>query len=129
MPVKTEGTRHIWRSPSLPSRAEPDEAIVVRVLQIVVPPSIYYDGPLPPEAMELSRVLTPLEELAVGHRGTELVYRNASLDAHQVAGYPPVDPAAEQDPVAAAWLAGQGPPLVERGDFEGVTVFHFGSMP
>ena len=111
------------------ARAAPDEAIIVRVLQIVVPLSIYYDGPLPLEAMEVNRVLTPLEELAVGHRGTELVCWNASLDAHRVAGNPPFDPAAEQDPVAAPWLAGQGPPLLERADFEGVTVFHFGSLP
>jgi len=111
------------------ARAAPDEAIIVRVLQIVVPLSIYYDGPLPLEAMEVNRVLTPLEELAVGHRGTELVCWNASLDAHRVAGNPPFDPAAEQDPVAASWLAGQGPPLLERADFEGVTVFHFGSLP
>ncbi|MCJ7811131.1 MAG: glycosyltransferase family 39 protein [Dehalococcoidia bacterium] len=111
------------------SRAAPDEAIIVRVLQIVVPLSIYYDGPLPQEAMEVNRVFTPLEELAVGHRGTGSVYWNASLDAHRVAGNPPFDPAAEQDPVAAAWLAGQQPPLLERADFEGVTVFHFRSLP
>jgi hypothetical protein len=104
------------------SRASPDEAIVV-------PLSAYYDGPLPLEAMEVNRVLTPVEELAVGHRGTWLVHGNASLDGHRVAGNPPFDPAAEQDPVAAAWLAGQGPPLLERADFEGVTVFHFGSLP
>ncbi len=111
------------------SRAAPDEAIIVRVLQIVVPLSIYYDGPLPLEAMEVNRALTPLEELAVGHRGTWLVYWNASLAAHRVAGNPPFAPAAEQDPVAAAWLAGQGPALLERVDFVGVTLLHFGNLP
>jgi len=111
------------------SRAEPDEAIIVRVLQIVVPLSISYDGPLPLEPMEVNRVLTPLEELAVGHRGTGLVYWNASLDAHRVAGNPPFDPAAEQDPVAASWLAGQGSALLERVDFVGVTLLHYGNLP
>ena len=111
------------------ARAAPDEAIIVRVLQIVVPLSIYYDGPLPLEAMEVNRVLTPLEELAVGHRGTGLVCWNASLDAHRVAGNPPFDPADEQDPVAASWLAGQGSALLERVDFVGVTLLHYGNLP
>lgn len=79
--------------------------------------------------MEVDRALTPLDDLAAGNRGTWLVYRNASLDAHRVASNPPFDPAAERDAAAAAWLAGQGPALLERADFEGVTVFHFGSMP
>jgi mannosyltransferase len=111
------------------SRAAPDEAIIVRVLQIVVPLSIYYDGPLPLEAMEVNRAVTPLPELAAGHSGIWLVYWNAAADAHRVASDPPFDPDAERDPIAASWLAGQGPALLERVDFVGVTLFHFGNLP
>jgi mannosyltransferase len=111
------------------SRAAPDEAIIVRVLQIVVPLSVYYDGPLPLEAMEVNRTVTPLSQLAIGHKGIWLVYWNAAADAHRVATSPPFDPHAERDPVAASWLAGQGPALVDRVDFVGVTLLHFRSQP
>lgn len=123
-------TREQWREAAqLLERAGPDEAIIARTLQIVVPLSLYYRGGLPLQAMETNRTVSPLEELAAGRAGTWLVYWNAAADAHRVAGSPPFHPGDEVDPQAAAWLAGLGPPLIERFDLEGVTLLRFGGLP
>lgn len=108
-------------------RADPGEAIVVRVLQIVVPLSYYYHGSMPLEAMEVNRQVGSLSELASGHEGVWLVYWNAAADIHRVASDPPFRPEEESDAEAASWLAGQGPPLLERVDYVGVTLLHFGA--
>jgi len=110
-------------------RAGPGEAIVVRVLQIAVPLSYYYQGPLALEAMEVNRQVTSLSELARGHDGVWLVYWNAAADIHRVASNPAFRPEAEVEPEAASWLAGEGPPLLERLDYVGVTLLHFGDSP
>jgi mannosyltransferase len=107
------------------SRANPDEIIILRYLQIAVPLTYYAPGVVEPVAFEANRSITPLDKLARGHTGTWLVFWNASADAHLVAGNPPFDPAREPDVTISKWIAGEGPPLLEREDFKGVTVFHF----
>ncbi len=115
-----------WRSvAAYLSRARPDETIILRYLQIAVPLTYYDPGPVTPVVFEVNRVITPLDQLASGHSGTWLVFWNASTDAHLVAGNPPFDPTGEADPTISKWISGQGPPLLERRDFKGVTVFHF----
>lgn len=109
------------------STARTGEAIVLRYLQIAVPLTYYEPGPVTPVAFEVNRVITPLDELTRGKIGTWLVFWSASTDAHLVAGNPPFDPGGEPDPVISEWIMGQGPPLLERMDFKGVTVFHFGT--
>jgi hypothetical protein len=66
-------------------------------------------------------------ELASGHEGVWVVYWNAAADIHRVASDPPFRPEEESDAEAASWLAGQGPPLLERVDYVGVTLLHFGA--
>jgi uncharacterized membrane protein len=122
--------REQWRDAARRlEQTEPDEAIVARVYQILVPLSYYYHGTVPIEAMEVNRQVTPLSELARGHEGVWLVYWNASADIHQVASAPAFRAQDEVDPEASAWLGGQGPPLRERVDFVGVTLLHFGASP
>jgi hypothetical protein len=122
--------REQWReAASRLEQAEPDEAIVVRVLQIAVPLSYYYHGSVPIEAMEVNRQVTPLSELARDREGVWLVYWNASADIHRVASAPSFQPQDEVDPEASSWLEGRGPPLLERMDFVGVTLLHFGASP
>lgn len=111
------------------ARAESGEVIIPRVFQIVVPLSYYYAGPLSLDAMEINRRITSLDELAADADGTWLVYWNASADAHRAASAGVFDPGQENDPQAASWLAGRGPPLLERVDFVGVTLLHFGGLP
>jgi mannosyltransferase len=119
-----------WREAAEQLRqARPGEAIVVRVLQIVVPLSYYYRGDLPLEALEVNRQVGSLEELAEGHSGVWLVYWNAAADAHRVDANPPFDPEAEANPIAARWIAGQGPRMIERIDLTGVTLIHFEGLP
>jgi len=67
--------------------------------------------------------------LARGHDGVWLVYWNAAADIHRVASNPAFRPEAEVEPEAASWLAGEGPPLLERLDYVGVTLLHFGDSP
>jgi hypothetical protein len=123
------GSEHVkedWRSAgSYLNRARPDEAIVIRVLQIAVPLSYYYAGTLPLQALDANRQLTPLAQLAEGRRGLWLVYWNPHADAHLLAPSARFDTAGETDPIAAAWIAGNGPKLIERVDFTGITIFHF----
>jgi hypothetical protein len=114
---------------ALIERAGADEAVVVRVLQEIVPLSYYYHGDHPIEAMEVNRSVTPLEQLAEGHAGLWLIYWDSIADAHLVATDPPFDGAGEKDSTAAAWVRGEGPELVERIDLRGVTVFHFALRP
>lgn len=111
------------------TKAHLNETIVIRVLQMVVPLSYYYEGPLRLEAMEVNRQITPLAELARGHSGLWLLYWNAMSDPHLVTANPPFDPSSEVDPVAADWIAGRGPVILEQKDFRGVTVFHFQLHP
>ncbi len=119
-----------WREAAAQlERARPSEAIVVRALQIVVPLSYYYRGDLPLQPLEVNRQVGSLDDLAQGHAGVWLVYWNAAADAHRVDASPPFDPAAETDPIAARWLAGQGPRLAERVDLIGITLLHFEGPP
>lgn len=122
--------REQWREAAVRlEQASPGEAIVVRVLQIVVPLSYYYHGPLPLQALEVNRRMTSLSDLAEGHAGVWLVYWNAAADIHRVTSDPPFRPEDEADEQAASWLAGGGPPLLERADYVGVTLLHFGASP
>jgi uncharacterized membrane protein len=115
-----------WReAASELARADPDEVIVVRVLQIAVPLRYYDPGGLPLEALEVNRRVTSLQDLASGHTGVWMVYWNAAADAHRVASSPPFDPDSEREPTARAWLLGQGPRLLEQHDFVGVTILRF----
>jgi uncharacterized membrane protein len=123
-------TREQWREAAAAlERVSPDEAIVVRVLQIVVPLSYYYDGSNELQAMEVNRQVTSLSSLAAGHEGTWLVYWNASADIHRPASSPAFRAEEETDEEAAAWLAGRGPQLLDRLDYTGVTLLHFGALP
>jgi hypothetical protein len=122
--------REQWREAAVRlEQASPGEAIVVRVLQIVVPLSYYYHGSLPLQALEVNRRMTSLSDLAEGHAGVWLVYWNAAADIHRVTSDPPFRPEDEADEQAASWLAGGGPPLLERADYVGVTLLHFGALP
>jgi 4-amino-4-deoxy-L-arabinose transferase-like glycosyltransferase len=115
-----------WRSAgAYLAQARPDETIAMRALQIAVPLNYYYKGSLPLQAIDANRQITPLTQLAEGKRGLWLVYWNAQGNTHAVASSPPFDPTTESDPVAAAWIAGDGPKLIERVDFTGITIFHF----
>jgi hypothetical protein len=123
-------TREQWREAAAAlERVSPDEAVVVRVLQIVVPLSYYYDGSNELQAMEVNRQVTSLSSLAAGHEGTWLVYWNASADIHRPASSPAFRAEEESDEEAAAWLAGRGPQLLDRLDYIGVTLLHFGALP
>jgi mannosyltransferase len=123
-------TREQWREAAARLEgAGRHEAIIVRVLQIVVPLSYYYEGSPPLRALEVNREVASLSALAAGHEGTWLVYWNASADIHRPAASPAFRPEDENDPEAAAWLSGRGPSLVERFDYVGVTVLHFGAQP
>jgi hypothetical protein len=122
-------TREQWRDAAAAlERAGPGEAIVVRVLQMIVPLSYYYHGSHEIQAMEVNREVRPLSSLAMGHAGTWLVYWNASADIHRPASSPAFRPEEETDAEAAAWLAGRGPQLFDRLDYIGVTLLHFGEL-
>ncbi|MEW6568839.1 MAG: glycosyltransferase family 39 protein [Chloroflexota bacterium] len=109
--------------------AGPEEVIAIRVLQIAVPLRYYDHGPLPLRPVEANRIVNPIEDLARGASGTWLAYWNASADPHRLTSNPPFDPARETDPSLVRWLAGEGPPLIERMDFVGVTLLHYGALP
>lgn len=106
------------------SAARADEIVVPRVLQIVVPLSLYYRGEAPLQALEVNREVASLSRLVGRRRSVWLVYWNASADAHSLAPPGDFDPSMETDPEAAAWIAGEGAVLLERRDFVGVTLFH-----
>ena len=119
-----------WREAGrILSSAQAEEAIIVRVLQVAVPLQLYYEGEAPIWAMEVNRRITSLTTLSQGYEGVWLVYWNAMADAHRVALNPSFDSSQEQDPIAHAWVQGQGPEIVERIDLPGVTIFHFDLHP
>lgn len=106
------------------SAARADEIVVPRVLQIVVPLSLYYRGEAPVQALEVNRDMASLSKVAGDRRSVWLVYWNASADAHSLAPRQGFDPSTETDPEAASWIAGEAAILLERRDFVGVTLFH-----
>lgn len=106
------------------SGARADEIVIPRVLQIVVPLSLYYRGEAPVRALEVNREVGSLTDLAAGYRGVWLVYWNASADVHEPAPRSRFDPSAEVDAEAASWIGGEAADLLERRDFVGVTVLH-----
>jgi len=106
------------------SAARADEIVVPRVLQIVMPLSLYYRGEAPVQALEVNRDVASLSRVAGDRRGVWLVYWNASADAHSLAPRQGFDPSTETDPEAASWIAGEAAILLERRDFVGVTLFH-----
>lgn len=116
-----------WREAfaALSTRATSKEVIVTRTLQHFVPLAYYYAGDAPAKALEVNRIVSSLEELTAGAAGTWLVMWNPQADAHSLASAAVFDPAAEQDKTVRQWLAGQGPPLVEQLDFQGVTILYF----
>jgi len=122
----SENRKEDWRSASAYlARAQPDETIVMRVLQIAVPLNYYYEGSLPLQTLDANRQITPLTQLAEDKHGLWLVYWNAQGNMHAFAASPQFDATSETDPIAAAWIAGDGPKLIERVDFTGITIFHF----
>jgi mannosyltransferase len=106
-----------------------NEIIVPRLLQGAVPFLYYQTTDLPFRAMEVNREVTSLTEITRGYRGAWLVYWNASQAAHAFASQQKFDPTQEVDPMAAAWITGHGPRILERHDFVGVTIFHFALSP
>jgi hypothetical protein len=107
------------------SQATVEDVVVPRVLQIVVPLTLYYRGEAPLRALEANRERQSLGELAWGRREVWLVYWNAAGDAHTVAPQIEFDPMSETDPETVTWLSAEGPQLIERRDFVGVTIFRF----
>jgi 4-amino-4-deoxy-L-arabinose transferase-like glycosyltransferase len=119
-PVKEE-----WREAgAYLSVARADEIVVPRVLQIVVPLSLYYRGEAPVQALEVNRDVASLSKVAGDSSGVWLVYWNASADAHSLAPRQGFDPSTETNPEAASWVVGEAAILLERRDFVGVTLFH-----
>lgn len=110
-------------------RAEAEEIIALRVLQIAVPLQYYDAGPAALRPVEVNRVINPIDDIACGARGTWLVYWNPSSGPHALASAKPVEPEEETEPHLARWLAGMGPPLLDRVDLVGVTLMHFGPLP
>ncbi len=102
---------------------------MTRILQSVVPLLYYYDGPIELKAMEINREVTPIAELAAGNSGMWLVYWNVMNDAHLVTSDQHFDAASETDPVLNEWIRGDGPTIMEKLDFRGVTIFHFRFSP
>ncbi|MEX0787319.1 MAG: glycosyltransferase family 39 protein [Anaerolineales bacterium] len=116
-----------WREAGLTLAAATSEEIVIpRVLQIVVPLSIYYHGDAPVRALEVNREVGSLEDLTLGSNGVWLVFWNAAADAHTVAPRVPWDPSAEHNPEVIAWLGGTVRPVMAQVDLVGVTIVHFG---
>jgi len=118
-----------WREAGVTLAAASREEIVIpRVLQIVVPLSIYYHGNAPVRALEVNREVGSLEDLTLGSDGVWLVFWNAAADAHAVAPSVPWDPEAEHNPEVIAWLGGTLRPILDRVDHVGVTIVHFGAV-
>jgi 4-amino-4-deoxy-L-arabinose transferase-like glycosyltransferase len=119
--------REQWREASqLLQEATATETIVLRVLQIAVPFRYYSPGQVLQQSMEINREITPLPVLASGYAGLWFVYRNANVDIHLPAGNPPpFEVVDEGDTIAAQWIMGQGPPIVERFELKGITIFRF----
>lgn len=119
-----------WREAAAILRgAGAGEVIAVRVLQIAVPFQYYDPGPFPLRAVEVNRVVTPIDDIARGATGTWLVYWNPSSDPHALTSSKPFAPEGETDPDLARWLSGGGPELIERVDLAGVTLLHYGALP
>lgn len=117
-----------WREAGVTlAAATPEEIVIPRVLQIVVPLSIYYGGDVPVRALEVNREVGSLEDLTLGSSGVWLVFWNAAADAHEVAPRVPWDPQAERNPEVIAWLGGTIRPILGRVDHVGVTIIHFGA--
>ena len=89
----------------------------------------YFHGEHPVEALEVNRQINELDVVAGGYPGIWLVYWNASADTHDVAYQAVFDPLDEKDKTAATWIRGDGPHLLDRVDFWGVTLFHFNGLP
>lgn len=118
--------KEAWREAAhVLAEATPGETIVFRVLQIAVPFRYYPPGAAEQQSMEVNRTITPLPELAEGFKAMWLVYWNANGDVHLPAGNLPFDVAADQDSQALKWTTGQGPPIIERFDLKGITIFRF----
>jgi hypothetical protein len=105
--------------------AETEEVIVPRVAQMVIPLGQYYSGSAPIEPLEINREIQPLEEIAQGRSGLWLLYWNVNAYAHLFASSPPFDLDAESMPAVRRWLDGEGPTIVSREEFPGLTIFHF----
>ncbi|MFQ5921955.1 MAG: glycosyltransferase family 39 protein [Anaerolineales bacterium] len=107
------------------SRAAADEALVVRTLQMVIPLAYYHADYESFQVIEVNRIIKPISQYAEGHKGTWLLYWSPASDAHSVAATETLDIGDEADPQIAGWMAGQGPEILERVDFRGLTIFHF----
>ncbi len=120
-----------WRAATeLIQDAEADEVLIVRTLQMVIPMAYYFPEYERFEAIEINRNITPISQLASRGSGSWLLYWNPASDAHSVAAR--LDPDLERDsnPEVLSWMSGQGPPILERAEFPGLTVFHFdGQQP
>ncbi|MFV2044959.1 MAG: glycosyltransferase family 39 protein [Anaerolineales bacterium] len=107
------------------SRAAADEALVVRTLQMVIPLAYYHPDYKSFQVIEVNRDITPISQYAAGHKGTWLLYWNPASSSHSVAATTTLNNKDETDPELASWMAGQGPEILERVDFRGLTIFHF----
>lgn len=102
-----------------------DEALVVRTLQMVIPLAYYHPDYENFQAIEVNRKITPISQYAEGHQGTWLLYWSPASHAHSVAATNILNIEDEADAQVAGWMAGQGPEILERIDYWGLTIFHF----
>jgi mannosyltransferase len=103
-----------------------NELVVVRILQMMIPFLYYELGDIEVKPMEINREVYDLNQMAKGYEAVWLVYQIHGQDHASALGTRrEFLPEMESDPIASAWISGNGPRRPEKISMQGVVIYYF----
>ncbi len=115
-------TKEDWRAVAAIVQAaeQPNDALIMRNLQISLPFNYYYRGNLKPDIAAINRQNFSLEEMTAGHDRVWIVFRRPFEPTHALAGSNPYT--WRDEPVAEIrqWLAAHEAELAEEKNLPGI---------
>jgi hypothetical protein len=97
----------------------PNDALVMRDLQVGIPFGYYYEGQLKLQVASINQQTTPLDELVTGHDRLWIVYRRPFEPTHELAGSGSFNWQEDQDPIIHDWLMAHESQLAQEKTFPG----------
>jgi mannosyltransferase len=118
-----------WRQVAeyLAENVKENEVIVARNIQTTLPFQYYSAGASP--ILTMHEDVLSLSNLYGKYSAAWLIYWNMTRDAHALGSKAEFDIYSEADHEVFLWITGDGPDLIDRRDFPGLTIFHFNLHP